>query len=199
MMDIEKLLYNKIKSAISQWKEEDIYAISFFVDFNEAYEYKTYKNISTFAISYNTEKDCSGAGRLDEERWNYAFWRQDETAILDIDNPDECTEALFNWYAEQGLDNIGFEDTENQYDEKDNYIGKGPVGHYELLHLAANIARKLQQEGFIKQHFQKPLPILVHGLEYAWYDIEATKKANPHGEANDFIQSMIDNGMIDAE
>lgn len=198
-MDIEKLLYNKIKSAISQWKEEDIYAISFFVDFNEAYEYKTYKNISTFAISYNTEKDCSGAGRLDEERWNYAFWRQDETAILDIDNPDECTEALFNWYAEQGLDNIGFEDTENQYDEKDNYIGKGPVGHYELLHLAANIARKLQQEGFIKQHFQKPLPILVHGLEYAWYDIEATKKANPHGEANDFIQSMIDNGMIDAE
>ena len=190
MIDIENLLYDKIKSKISKWNEDGIYAISFFINSNEAYTYKNYKNVSTFAISYNTEDDCGGVGLLDEERWNYAFWRQDETSIIDVNDPDECTEALYKWYGEQGLDNIGYEDTENQYDERYNYIGKGPVGHYELINIAANIAKKLQEDGFIREHFKKPIPIIIHGLEYAWYDIEATKKANPHGEADNFIKAM---------
>lgn len=97
---------------------------------------------------------------------------------------------MYKWYGEQGLDNIGYEDTENQYDERYNYIGKGPVGHYELINIAANIAKKLQEDGFIREHFKKPIPIIIHGLEYAWYDIEATKKANPHGEADNFIKAM---------
>ncbi len=32
------------------------------------------------------------------------------------------------------------------------------------------------------------MPIIVHGLEYAWYDLEATKLANPHGEAEVFLE-----------
>ena len=195
MIDIEKILYDKVKSEISKWNEDDIYAISFFIYSNEANEYKGFKNVSTWAISYNTESDCKGAGPNDEERWNYAFWRQDETPIIDIDEPNECTDALYKWYAEQGIDNIGYEDTENQYDEHYNYIGKGPVGHYELLEIAANIAKKLQREGFIFNHFKNPIPIIIHGLEYAWYDIEATKNANPYGEADDFLKNMSNNEM----
>ena len=144
MIDIEHILYEKVKSEISQWNEDGIYAISFFIYSNEAYEFKNFTNVSTWAISYNTEADCEGAGPLDEKRWNYAFWRQDETSIIDIDEPDECTEALYKWYAEQGIENIGFEDMDNMYDEECNYIGKGPVGHYELLGVAANVAKKLQ-------------------------------------------------------
>jgi len=190
MIDIEKMLYDKVKSEMLNWYEDGIYAISFFVYSNEAYEFKNFTNVSTWAISYNTEEDCGGAGPLDEERWNYAFWRQDETSIIDIDESDECTEALYQWYAEQGIENIGFEDTKNMYDEKYNYIGKGPVGHYELLGIAANVARKLQEEGFVLNKFKKPIPIIIHGLEYAWYDIEATQKANPNGEADTFIKVM---------
>lgn len=57
----------------------------------------------------------------------------------------------------------------------------------ELLTLVSNIAKDLQNEGFIEGHFEKRIPIIVHGLEYAWYDIEATKNANPNGEAETFF------------
>lgn len=196
MMDIEKILYNKVKSEMLNWDEEGIYAISFFVYSNESYEFKNFSNVSTWSIGYNTESDCEGAGPLDEERWNYAFWRQNEIGIIDIDEPNECTEALYQWYAEQGIENIGFEDVENMYDEECNYIGKGPVGHYELIGIAANVAQKLQEEGFVIQQFKKPIPIIIHGLECAWYDMEATQKANPNGEADIFLAAMKKAGLV---
>jgi len=196
MIDIEKILYDKVKSVMVNWNEDGIYAISFFVYSNEVYEFKNYTNVSTWAVSFNTESDCEGAGPLDEERWNYAFWRHNETRIIDIDEPDECTEALYEWYAEQGIENIGYEDVDNMYDEKYNYIGKGPVGHYELVGIAANVARKLQEEGFIAKRFKNPLPIIIHGLECTWYEIEATRKANPNGEADTYIKAMKEMGAI---
>lgn len=188
MIDIEKILYDKVKSVMSDWDEEDIYAVSFFVYSNGSYEYKNFTNVPTWAISYNAESDCHGAKPFSEERWNYAFWRQDETEIIDLDENNECTAALYKWYEEQGIENIGFEDTKNMYDEEYNYIGKGPVGHYELLGIAANVAKKLHEDGFIKSHFNRQIPIIVHGLEYAWFDIEATKRANPDGVADSFIK-----------
>ncbi len=82
MIDIKTALKTKIKSIIDTWDEEDIYAISFFVYSNEVYEYNGFSNVSEFMISYNAESDCEGAGELDEERWNYAFWRQNEEPII---------------------------------------------------------------------------------------------------------------------
>lgn len=187
MIDIENVLKERVKSIISQWNEAGIYAISFFVESNEDNIYRNFENASNFAVSYNTESDCENAGPYDEERWNYAFWRQDETPVIDIEENNKLTDLLFDWYAENGIDNIGEEDEENIYDDEYNYIGKGPVGHYELLNIASNIARALQKEGFIEERFGKKLPIIVHGMEYAWYDIEATKNANPNGEAEDFF------------
>lgn len=196
MIEIEKILYDKVKAELLKWDEDGIYAISFFVYSNDSYEYKGYTNVSTWAISYNTEADCEGAGPLDEERWNYAFWRQDERFIIDVYEPDEYTEALYEWYKENGIDNIGEEDSDNDYDEECNYIGKGPVGHYELVGIASRVARMLQEDGTVRNHFGKALPIIIHGLEYAWYDIEATKNANPNGEADTFVEAMMDMGFI---
>ncbi len=142
MINITEKIYSKVKSVMEAWSESDIYAISFFVYSNESYEYKNFTNVSSFAISYNTEKDCKGAGIYDEERWNYAFWRQDENPIIDPYDPDELTDLLFEWYKENGITNIGEEDADC-YDENCNYIGKGPVGHYELLQIVAEVAKKL--------------------------------------------------------
>ncbi|MFA6308793.1 MAG: hypothetical protein WC677_03485 [Clostridia bacterium] len=187
-MDIKKYLYEKVKSIMSDWDEGDIYAVSFFVESNEANTYREYSNVTEFSISYNTEEDYDGAGELDEQRWNYAFWSQNEFPIISDGN--EGMEILFDWYCKNGIKNIGEENGNNDYDAKHNYIGKGPVGHYELLTLASNIAKKLQNESFLKEKFKKIIPIIVHGLEYAWYDIEATKNANPHGEAKVFLKAM---------
>lgn len=193
--NLETALYNKVKSEILKWNEDGIYAISFFINANESNEYMGFENVSSWAISYNTEKDCNGADELDEERWNYAFWRQDETMIIDTDEPDVFTEKLFDWYAENGITNIGEENEDEMYDEDCNYIGKGPSGHYELLQLASSVAKKLHEEGIIKEHFDKEIPIIIHGLEYAWYDLEATEKANPDGQAAVFFNAMKELGF----
>lgn len=187
--NFEDVLYEIVKSEILTWTEDDIYAISFFVENNLSYEYNGHKNVSKWSISYNTEEDCDEAEIYSEERWNYACWRQDEYPIIDIYNKNKYTDALYDWYAQNGVTNIGIEDTDNEYDEQMNYIGKGPAGHYELLQLAADIGNRLQSESIIKNHFGRPIPIIVHGLEYAWYDIEATKKANPAGEADVFLKA----------
>lgn len=196
MINIEAELYDKVESEILKWNEEGIYAISFLVDSNEAYEYRGFENASMWTISYNTESDCDGAGLYDEERWNYALWRQDEIPIISLEESDIYSEMLFDWYEENGITNIGEEDSDEDYDEDGRYIGKGPVGHYELLEIASNVGRKLQEEGVIEDHFGKPLPIIVHGLEYAWYDVEATENANQGGEADVFREAMERNGFV---
>lgn len=190
MTPITDILYHRIKTVMNEWTEDDIYAVSFFVYSNLAYNYDGYENVSLFAVSYNTEDVCLGAGKYDEERWNYAFWMQNETMIIDPDDPDDTIKALYDWYRENGITDIGFEDDENEYDENDMYIGKGPKGHFELVNLAASVANRLQTEGYLLNRFGKPIPIIVHGLEYVWYDIEATKKANPNDEAKDFFEAL---------
>ncbi len=195
MSNITERIYLKVKSIVDTWCEDGIYAISFFVSSNELSEYNGFSNVSSFAISYNTEEDCEGAGKYDEERWNYAFWRQDETSIIDPYEPNELIDLLFDWYKENGLSNIGDED-EDCYDDNGRYIGKGPVGHYELLTLVSEVAKRLQQEGFLESKFGKKLPIIIHGLEYAWYDIEATQNANINGTADTFLKAMKELDII---
>ena len=196
MHNLKNELKARIKAIVNTWDEEGIYAISFFVCSNECYEYNGFSNVANFAVSYNTESDCPGAGEYDEERWNYAFWRQDEEPIIYTDEKNPLADLLFEWYKESGLTNIGYE-SEDVYDENFNYIGKGPEGHYELLTVVSEIAAELQNEKFISKKFEKKLPIIIHGLEYAWFDIEATKRGNPNGEADTFLRACKEFGFTE--
>lgn len=197
MIDLQAYLENKLRDIISVWNEDDIYAISFFVHANEAYEYNGCSNVTVFSVSYNTEKDCDGAGELSEERWNYAFWRQDETPIIEADRENEGMKILFDWYRENGIDNIGYEDYDACYDSEMRYIGKGPIGCYELLAEITVVAKKLQESGFVKNKFGASVPIIIHDLEYPWYIIEANKKANSNGEADAFLAAMNELGFME--
>ena len=53
----------------------------------------------------------------------------------------------------------------------------------------------LQSEGLIEKQFGKKIPIIVHGLEYAWYDIEAARNANPNVEAETFLKTCGELGL----
>ncbi len=196
MIDLQAYLEKKLRDVISTWTETDIYAISFFVYSNEAFVYKGHSNVTEFCVSYNTENDCVGTGELSEERWNYAFWRQNETPIIKANNENEGMRILFEWYEENGIDNIGYENYDSCYNNDMQYIGKGPIGYYELLLEITAVAKKLQDSGFIKSKFGKPIPIIIHDLEYPWYIIEATKKANSNGEANMFFAAMKELGFM---
>jgi len=195
MIDLEAYLYEKAKSIIAQWDEEGIYAISFFVYSNEAFSYQGHENISEFSIGYNTENDCNHASAHSEERWNFAFWRHNQTYIIDpSEEGNEGIEVLFQWYKENGIENIGLEDIRSHYDANMRYIGKGPVGFYELLTVVSAVARRMQTEGFVSEKFGS-IPIIVHELEYPWYVEEATARANPNGEADAFLEA-IENGFV---
>ena len=98
---------------------------------------------------------------------------------------------------ENSIDNIGYEDYNACYDDEMRYIGKGPVGYYELLSEITAVAKRLQDSGFIKNKFGAPIPIIIHDLEYPWYIIEATKKANPNGEADMFLAAMHELGFVE--
>lgn len=197
MTDLRAHLIKRLRRVISGWKEDGIYAISFFVSANPANEYKEYSNVTEFSISYNTESDCVGKGILAEERWNYAFWRQNETPVIRADDADDGMQQLFTWYKEHGVENIGYENMELCYDNDMQYIGKGPVGYYELLMEVAAVAKELQESGFIREKIGRPVPIIVHDLEYPWYVFEATRIANPNNEANAFFSAMKIQGLID--
>ena len=197
MIDLQAYLEKRLRDIILSWDEDKIYAISFFVCSNEAYEYDGYSNVTRFSVSYNTESDCCGADEFSEKRWNYAFWRQNETPVIEIDDEDEGIKTLFAWYEENGIINIGYEDYASCYDNNMRYIGKGPIGYYELLLEITAVAKKLQESGFIKSKFGVPIPIIIHDLEYPWYIIEANKTANPNGEANIFFVAMKELGCIE--
>ena len=57
------------------------------------------------------------------------------------------------------------------------------------MNLMSDIAYDLQNNGVIKNKFGN-IPIIIHDLEYSWYTINATKKANPTGEADAFFEYL---------
>lgn len=185
-MDLEKYLYDKIVPLIQSWNEKDIYAISFFIYANESSVYEGNYNFPEVSVGYNTEEDCRGASLFDEERWNFAFWRQNNEYIIDASEATDGAEFLLNWYRSRGINDIGVEDADGQYDENMNYIGKGPAGYYEVLCAVSNVAKRIQEEGIIAGKFGH-IPVIVHDLEYTWYVEEATRNANPGGEADVFL------------
>lgn len=182
MVNLTEYLYQKIKPIIESWNEEEIYALSFFVYTNEGSD-----NIPTFVISYNTEEDCNYSSQLSEERWNYAYWRQDENEII---GDEESTNILLKYFVENGIKDIGYEDETLMYDEDYNYIGRGSNGYYELLQIVSNVAKRLHDNKVIINTFKREIPIIIHDLEYSWFSEEATKNGNPKGIAEKFLKEL---------
>ena len=197
MVDLRAYLKNRLIDVISAWDADDVYAVSFFVYSNESYEYRGYSNVTEFSVGYNTERDCQNADLLSEERWNFAYWSRNNTPIIEADDENEGMSILFDWYRENGIVNIGFEDYASCFDSEMRYVGKGPVGYYELLSEITAVAKELQESGFIKDKFSAPIPIIIHDLEYSWYAMEATLRANQNGEADIFLSAMKKLGVIE--
>lgn len=201
-INIQNDLYQKVMTVLNSYSYDDIYSIIFFVYANECYEYKEYQNLTEFTISYNSESyfkkeyedymkrykkeasymDTIENGRFSEIRWNYAYMQQDETPIINEDN----YEFLIQWYKQEGIENIGYEDS-NCYDENMMYIGKGPIGYMELLQEITQVAKRIQSEDYFFKKTGKRLPIIILDYENTWYTVDATKEANIHNEANDYL------------
>lgn len=186
---MEKYLYEIIKKTMIEMDlPDDTCAISFLVNANEMHRYGKYANLPEFVINYSTKSDLEDAD--EEEKWNCPLWESDhEVWIIDYEETENANvDALLKWLLDTGIENIGEEDFENGYDSTGNYIGKGPEGCYELTMLVSKIAKRLQEEGFLKEQVGKEIPIIICDYEFTWYVIEATQNANPDYLIEEYIK-----------
>ena len=186
MIDLREYFYNKIKNEMDHWDMSDAYSITFFLYSNEAYTYKEYSNVCEFSISLNNETFFKSEYSGDDEGLIYS-----NSGLYCVEKE---METLFAWYKQEGIENIGYEDPDC-YDENCRYIGKGPVGYYELLEVISDVARRLIEEDYFLQRCGKRIPIIIQDLEFTWYVLEATKKVNIHDEAHDFFKALESGNM----
>lgn len=155
----------------------DIYAISFFT-----YDEDDEPQQPALTVGYNTEsqvkhvldnaKDRGGRRYPDpaEARWNYAYWLQNELAVIGDSNRDPEGAA-----------------------QRTQWIKAIPRfhGHPELItarFVAAcvRMTHSLHEAGLIERAVGHPVPVLIHELEYHEQIAKQTEAANPPGLAKAF-------------
>lgn len=176
--------------------EADAYAISFFVYANGAYLYRGYENIVSFEIGTVTDRSVDFAEPQTEDYWIFCY-PDNEQAILKPANQSDAhpelhhcdgLDFLFSWYAENNVTNLG--NYSLCTDPQGNKV-QFETGFPEVLYAVSQVARRLQQEGIVKRQFGRTLPIRIHGRGDDICYREATRVANPNGEADAFFQYLV--------
>ena len=150
-----------IEQKISEWQEDDIYAISLYVFCEEDDPRRP-----VAVLGYNTErqvqKSITKASDEQEARWNYAFWLQNEEMCLGL---GDTAENIREWITEQDL-----------WDSEDDIIEK-------FVNLLVAVVQDIHASGLLKDIFGREIPILIHELEY--YEKIARQNMEANGETLD--------------
>jgi hypothetical protein len=183
MNDFEQFSYKKISAALANIDSSaipDIYALSFFI-----YDDDDDPRYPVLQLGYNTRThlaECTpSASNAEEAKWNFAFWLQNGLEF--IGNPEtesaqlleELLKARGLWYSD--------EDEEADFD-RCMRIGSEITTYF--VDACVRIARALHENGVIQQHFGRPIPIVVHELEYYDEIAAQTRLANPSGLTKEF-------------
>lgn len=128
---------------LRNWKENDIYAISFFVDFNIDEQSEILLH-----FGYNTESQYKKelCDDIDSEtiRWNYNFWLQNETFCFGEDG--QTNHIITEWLKQQKIRD--FEAVEMFVDN------------------VVYAVNEIHKSRVITEHFGKELPIIIHTRNY---------------------------------
>lgn len=157
---IKEKIQGLMEQKISEWQEDDIYAISLYV-FNE--EDDPCRPVAAFG--YNTErqvqKSITEAADEQEARWNYAFWLQNHEMCL---GREETAEDIRKWITElewEGEDAISF----------------------KFVNLLVAVVQGIHASGLLKEKFGREIPVLIHELEY--HEKISQQNIEANGEALD--------------
>ena len=142
-------------------------------------------------VGFNTEDDVAWSTdpapvRSTDERearWNYAFWRQNQLAIVCDSNADRVGAKLpEEWARENSL----WYDLAEGEDAIFNERGEPLTNAF--VRLLVDVVRRLHAEGDIQRIFGRSLPVLIHELEYDDEIAEQNLAANPAGVVpEDFV------------
>jgi hypothetical protein len=175
----------------------DVYVVSLYVD-----EKGSDPRWPFVAVGFNTEARVAettpasdqGAGwpvasDADEARWNFAFWLQNELGVLgDPEKDPEGAEQSQAWMHELGLsysDEEEDEDFDAAMEQGDQFVAR-------FTELVVAIARQLHDDGVISRIFGRPIPVLIHELDYYDEIAQQNRRANPGDIAEGFARWVDD-------
>ena len=195
MSEFDDYVFTKARAGILSVPDEpaaDVYALSFY-----RWALDDDPRMSVLSVGYNTDArrlSCTPtpgqpakwpiASDPGEAKWNYAFWLQEEGEVCVIGESDEDEMACRAW-----IESRGWMYTDNEYEEDFEYAeamaDQITAGFVELC---VSVAKRLHDEGVISTKFGRPVPIIVHELEYSDAIAEATDRANPLGVSAEFTR-----------
>ncbi len=186
-MTFEEHVRERVQAAIRSIPVDEragAYVVSLFV-----YDENDDPRAPTAAVGFNTEAAVTAAMEAqpdeyawgtpsdeDEARWNFAFWLQNELDV--IADPVHDPAGNFrrgSWIKELGLD---YSDEEEE-DDFDAATEKGEQITAAFLELLVSLTRELHATGILTEVFGRPIPVLIHELEYYDEIADQNRRANP--------------------
>lgn len=160
------VLTEMIKETIKKWDKQDIYAVSLYVydDYDNPYDPVVVLGYNTIERYKSQIKRASGES---EAKWNYAFWLQNKELEF---GQGETKELVKEWIEENGYT---YYDRHREFDEE-SYEGLTE----KFVSVLIEIVKELHHSGFIKEQFDKEIPVLIHELEYYELILEQNIEAN---------------------
>lgn len=176
-LQLKEDILDKFKPIIKSWRDKDIYVISLWVDndFDNYFE-------PIVILGYNTENNykinIEKASCEDEARLNFAFWLQNSEFVY---GEEATKEKITEWIKENNPQYYSLVDNDCLGNDEIEEIDR------EFINILIEVVKELHQTGFIEEKFGKPIPILIHELEY--YDKIAKQNimANTLPVIRDFV------------
>jgi hypothetical protein len=134
----------------------------------------------TAAVGYNTEAAVAAATARGiapaEARWGYEHWLQNDLGTFAGERSDKVGARLrAGWLGE-----LAARDGVTPFREHGDDINDA------FMALLAGVVRGLHADGVITAVFGRPVPVLIHGLEYDPGIARHNRRANPDGLADPF-------------
>lgn len=226
ILDIEEYLYNRDNRLISAvWKSvqvllnelyEDVYEIDFVYKYSGLAGYYINKDKEFFytmpsylkelitgqtvqRVSMDLAKELKKRLLQSAQKWKdvgaISIFINGDGGFLSELSLTYTTETDFKTMDENTFEELFLDEEEVNLQQ---YIECAEHGDEEkaVLKAAVKAVGEIQQEDLLRNQFGHPVPVIIHGYEYTGKEIKATRRANPNGEADEFIDMLKRIGAI---
>ena len=187
-MTFPEYLYARAAEGIAGFAEldvDDIYALSLWCSY---YEDDTRR--PTLVADYNTDTQVERvvsqqgyAPEADEARWNYAYWLQSVPVEIGGSQDPTRLELGHEWIKQAGL---WYSDEQEESDfEATLELGSAIARRFATACIWAG--QRLHGEGVIEKVFGRPIPVLVHELEYQPHHVDWALAGNPPELVTEYV------------
>jgi len=193
MEKFERHIYESVRQSLMAIEDvaDRIYALSFYI-----YDDDDDPRRPTLTFGYNTLDrwaECTPdadskvawpiASDSSDAKWNYAFWLQNEVCFIGAAGTEGAV-LRQEWIQSLGL---YYSDDEQAEDFERCMRLAGHITE-QFVALCVQVSRALHDDGSITGKFGRPVPIIVHELEYYDEIAEQTRRANPPDLTSEFEQ-----------